>query len=299
MKDKSKDYAILMLLSIYKNRPDLQKAFPEVFKGDLRRLLEWALSCGVEIDSAKDFLQPLSPEIKSFKKYETRLNVKSLIEMNFNPINFSGYLSLIKKAENEGRAIKREELFVSGPPNESPCMEIVEWVKNTFKGRTILDGGCGAGAYVKAFSDMGFFCYGVDIERNYVSMAKNKGLNIVSGDAMNLPYKDKTFDAVLLIEVLEHLRNPEKALLEAKRIAKQYIYITTPNIDILPYLASFYVIPHHFLEPTHFSFYSKKSLEKVLEKYFDKFEVEYFGRIFHFIENPPLYYQLRAKIRVD
>ena len=77
-----------MLLSIYKDRPDLQKAFPEVFKGDLRRLLEWALSCGVTIDSAKDFLQPLLPEIKSFKKYETRLNVKSLIEMNFNPINF-------------------------------------------------------------------------------------------------------------------------------------------------------------------------------------------------------------------
>lgn len=229
MKDKSKDYAILMLLSIYKSRLDLQKAFHEVLEGDLRRLLEWTLSCGVTIDSAKDFLQPLLPEIKSFKNYETRLNVKSLIEMNFNPINFSGYLSLIKKAENEGRAIKREELFVSGPPNESPCMEIVEWVKNTFKGRTILDGGCGAGAYVKAFSDMGFFCYGVDIERNHVSMAKNKGLNIVSGDAMNLPYKDKTFDAVLLIEVLEHLRNPEKALLEAKRIAKQYIYNNTKH----------------------------------------------------------------------
>ena len=59
------DFALLILISIYKNRPDLQKAFPEVFNGKLERLLDWAISCGITIDSSKPLLCFFEDELRS------------------------------------------------------------------------------------------------------------------------------------------------------------------------------------------------------------------------------------------
>jgi len=47
------DYPVIKLLQIYKSRIDLQKAFPEVMDGNIKRLLEWVLKSGLTIDSSK------------------------------------------------------------------------------------------------------------------------------------------------------------------------------------------------------------------------------------------------------
>jgi len=48
-----------------------------------------------------------------------------------------------------------------------------------------------------------------------------------------LPYDDGTFDAVALVEVVEHLEHPLRAVQEAVRVAKTggVIVVTTPNIQ--------------------------------------------------------------------
>lgn len=73
-----------------------------------------------------------------------------------------------------------------------------------------------------------------------------------------------------------------------------------PNIGILPYLASFYVIPHHFLDPTHYSFFTKKLLEEYIKKYMDveekNIEIEYSWKVFHFIDEPSMHYHIKAVI---
>lgn len=58
MKSNNIDYPLTKLLQIYKSRIDLQKAFPEVMVGNLKRLLEWVITCGLTIDSSKEDLLP-------------------------------------------------------------------------------------------------------------------------------------------------------------------------------------------------------------------------------------------------
>jgi SAM-dependent methyltransferase len=52
-----------------------------------------------------------------------------------------------------------------------------------------------------------------------VNMGYN-GKPDVFGDAQSLPFADESFDTVLLLDVLEHLPEPERALLEARRVLK-------------------------------------------------------------------------------
>lgn len=53
----------------------------------------------------------------------------------------------------------------------------------------------------------------------------------VCGDAVALPFASQTIDAVLLLELLEHLPQPAQALAEAHRVLKPnaLLIVTTPN----------------------------------------------------------------------
>ena len=44
--------------------------------------------------------------------------------------------------------------------------------------------------------------------------------NKICGDISNLPFKDNSFDLILCINVLEHIRDYKKALMEIKRVLK-------------------------------------------------------------------------------
>lgn len=59
-----------------------------------------------------------------------------------------------------------------------------------------------------------------------------KGLKFVQGTALNIPFEEKTFDLVFSSAVIEHvgsINNQSKFIYECFRIAKRYVFITTPN----------------------------------------------------------------------
>ncbi|MBU1199374.1 MAG: class I SAM-dependent methyltransferase [Nanoarchaeota archaeon] len=61
---------------------------------------------------------------------------------------------------------------------------------------------------------------GIDIlvpKKTYVPVKKYNGKKI--------PYPDKSFDAILLIDVVHHAENPDALLKEAARVAKKYVII--------------------------------------------------------------------------
>lgn len=79
--------------------------------------------------------------------------------------------------------------------------------------------------------------YGVDISKVQISRAKKylkKGL-ILDVDKNKLPFKENSFDLVLVSEILEHLFFPDKVLKEAIRVLKKggYIILTFPNSGAL------------------------------------------------------------------
>lgn len=99
--------------------------------------------------------------------------------------------------------------------------------------RTILDVGCGNGAFLNSLSDM-YEAVGLDSSQEALKYVKTKAIH---GDITALPFKSASFDLVTCLEVLEHLPSDvfEKALPELQRVSKKYIIISVPNDEDLDF----------------------------------------------------------------
>lgn len=92
----------------------------------------------------------------------------------------------------------------------------------------VLDVGCADGVFSKVILDAtkASKLVGVDVIKSSVDWAKNhwkrnKKMEFVVGDAEKLNFDANSFNAVYIMEVLEHVENPLKVLLEVKRILKK------------------------------------------------------------------------------
>jgi ubiquinone/menaquinone biosynthesis C-methylase UbiE len=140
-------------------------------------------------------------------------------------------------------------------------------------GRSILDLGCATGEYCIILEEMGFECTGVDINPQYVEIARKKGVNAIVAEGDDLKFEDHSFDTVLLFEVLEHVENPQNLLKEAKRVAKKNVLITVPDCGQLSELSSLGLTYEHLLETDHVNFFTKNDLENLISGEFKKFNV--------------------------
>lgn len=138
-------------------------------------------------------------------------------------------------------------------------------IKQFIAGKKVLDIGCGFGLYVDYLSSRGFQAFGVDFVEDFIKTAKKtKKGNFVKGDANCLPFKDKTFDTVLLFDILEH-GDDEKILLEAKRVAKKIILAVVPRkVDYR--LEQSGVLFRHYLDKSHLREYEKEDIEELAGK---------------------------------
>jgi len=109
--------------------------------------------------------------------------------------------------------------YEKGGKYKAHADRIKKWVKE----KKVLDVGAGDGLITSLLG-----ATGIDNEKTAVILATEKGVNIVQGNAYNLPFSDNSFEAITMVDVLEHFGEPEKALKEAHRVAP-VIYITTPE----------------------------------------------------------------------
>lgn len=104
-----------------------------------------------------------------------------------------------------------------------------------YERKRILDVGCGNGRIGSLFSKDNTVV-GIDVSLAAVEAARSKGLTGIIGSIDNrLPFKDETFDAVLLIEVIEHVFDPISLLKDICRIMKPKgtLICTTPNAGVV------------------------------------------------------------------
>ena len=100
--------------------------------------------------------------------------------------------------------------------------------------RSYLDVGCAKGGtgLVLRMHGCKAFVVGADLYLPYLEELKSKKIydGLVYCDARHLPFKEKSFDVVLAIEVIEHLSKDEglNFLKKAEEIASRQVVITTP-----------------------------------------------------------------------
>lgn len=99
-------------------------------------------------------------------------------------------------------------------------------------GKKVLEVGCAIGAFSKLLKERGFNVVATDISEFIIEKAKKLQNNIefkVSDIEKDIETKNK-FDYIFAFEVLEHLKNPKKALFNMKRTLKKngVIVFSTP-----------------------------------------------------------------------
>jgi SAM-dependent methyltransferase len=85
--------------------------------------------------------------------------------------------------------------------------------------KRVLEIGCGTGANLRDRGETWTTGVGIDVDMR--ALAYCRDLAVVQADALAaLPFTDATFDAVVLLDVLEHLVDPEALVREINRVLR-------------------------------------------------------------------------------
>jgi 2-polyprenyl-3-methyl-5-hydroxy-6-metoxy-1,4-benzoquinol methylase len=130
---------------------------------------------------------------------------------------------------------------------------------------SVRDVGCGGGHFVKACELMGVDAIGIDPSESLINMGKSK---LVYNQIDQCETEDfiefiESADSVVsMIGVLEHLREPNRAIEAFNKSGAEYLYISVPLLSPSVFIehANPGVFPRH-LGRAHTHLYTKESLE--------------------------------------
>ena len=115
---------------------------------------------------------------------------------------------------------------------------IFDWIPYNIG--SILDVGCASGYYPPHYLKKCKRVFGVDPNERLVREANMNypTIDFKVGTAENLPFKDKTFDLVIMGDVLEHVENEDKSLSEIHRVLKEdgLLIVTAPHKGLFSFM---------------------------------------------------------------
>ncbi|MDI6891774.1 MAG: class I SAM-dependent methyltransferase [Actinomycetota bacterium] len=148
-----------------------------------------------------------------------------------------------------------------------------------FVGRgRILDVGCAFGLLLEVARERGWQPYGLEISEYPAEYVRQQlKIDVLTKDITEADYPDCFFDAVVMVELIEHLLDPLGALKEVWRVLRVggVAVIQTANIDSLK--ARIWRDKWEYFLPGHTYCFSKTTLTKMLEKTGFRVEKIYVG----------------------
>lgn len=110
---------------------------------------------------------------------------------------------------------------------------VVKLLKEQLKGGRVLDIGAGHGGTSLVLAHGGFSVTAIDLKLLYLQQLKKRGskVRVCVMRAQNLGFRDESFNAVILQDLIEHTPDPEKTISEMSRVLKKggVFYMSTPN----------------------------------------------------------------------
>lgn len=156
-------------------------------------------------------------------------------------------------------------------PQHIVAPPLIRFARRYARGR-VLDLGCATGNYCIHLKNLGYDIAGADVQPEYVRIAKSRGVEAyVIEDGV--PFPDRSFDSVLLFEVLEHLTDPVAVLKEARRVCRGTVLVTTPHSGGIDALREQGLLFEHFADMDHRNFFTQGSLEALLRSVFPEVTV--------------------------
>lgn len=83
-----------------------------------------------------------------------------------------------------------------------------------------LDIGAAGGGNSRVLRSMGWRVLALEFSPEGAQIARGRGLEVVRADAQDLPVADRSLDLVVALDVLEHLRDDERAAAEIHRVLR-------------------------------------------------------------------------------
>ena len=98
------------------------------------------------------------------------------------------------------------------------------------RGKTVVDVGCGDGAFVRALAAAGADAIGIEVSEDAVARARanDPGHRYELGGAERLPLEDASVDVATLMRSLHHVPDPASAFPELARVVREHVWIAEP-----------------------------------------------------------------------
>lgn len=165
------------------------------------------------------------------------------------------------------------------PPHSQYVWNPVKMVLKTATVKSVLDVGCGTGRFCEDLVKDGYDAYGIDASKIRIKHGLERYDNIMLKeysiyDNYRFAFDDVDgFDAIVSMEVVEHLYSPEEFISRANAALRPggVIVLSTPYHGYIKnlVLAGTGKMDSHFTalwEGGHIKFWSKKTLGELLEK---------------------------------
>lgn len=132
------------------------------------------------------------------------------------------------------------------PPSVSLYADITrvrdaEILKEVGQAERVLDLGCGVGDLAYKLAQQCAYVSGVDISPSNAGLARRNldgagksSVKILACSATEMPFRDETFDRIIMADVIEHIPNIPRALREVRRVLRRNgrLICVTPDRDV-------------------------------------------------------------------
>lgn len=163
-------------------------------------------------------------------------------------------------------------------------------LSNTVKQLNVLEIGFGNGTLLKYFCKRGFLIYGTEVNEFLLNTAKKFGYKVGTPDSL-LSINDDYFDAIVAMDVLEHLTKEEilQSFSLNRRILRRggLFIFRVPNVD------SFSGLPLQFGDITHVTAIGSGLVKQLANSYgFDILELRGHSHVIPFMPLSLFFYRL-------
>lgn len=150
-------------------------------------------------------------------------------------------------------------------------------IKETGDNRVVLEIGCASGYMSKALTEKGCKVTGIEFRSELAKMARKHCHKVIIGDIEDSRTIEKLgrkrFEVIILADVLEHLRNPERVLAVLTKFLKEKgkVIISVPNAAFLTnrlllFLGRFDYTDQGIMDRTHLRFFTQQSILGLIKK---------------------------------